>query len=543
MAVRVKKKLGDLLKESGLLNETDIVEALRDKKQGQKLGDTLLEKGMITEQQLLEVLELQLGIPSVSLYRYPVDEKLTDFIPKETAQKRVLMPLNQKENTITVAMNDPMDYYAIDDLELSTGFEIKPVIASKEDILQAINKYYDLKDTEMTGESVISSEDAPAIRIMDQILQTGVDLRASDIHIDPSEVNISVRYRVDGVLRKERVIAKRMQNPLIARTKILANLNITETRLPQDGRIRLAVNDKPIDLRISTLPTVFGEKIVIRILDLSNALKKLSELDFSEENLHNFQQLIAQPSGLVLLTGPTGSGKTSTLYSSINQLNSESVNIVTIEDPVEYQLDGINQVQVRSAIGLTFAAGLRSILRQDPNIIMVGEIRDTETAEIAVRASLTGHMVFSTLHTNSAIAAIPRLFDMDIEPYLVVSSLSGIMAQRLVKRICKDCKESRPVTKMEREIFAKRGQNVEYLMEGKGCNSCKQTGYKGRIAIHELLVIDDTVRHLMMNSDSISEIKDHVKKNGMQFLLDDGLLKVKQGVTTLEEVLRVATED
>lgn len=543
MAVREKKKLGDLLKESGLLDERKIMEALQEKKQGQKLGEFLLEKGFITEHQLLEVLELQLGIPSVSLYRYPIDDQLTEFIPKEIAQKRILMPLNQKENTITVAMNDPMDYYAIDDLELSTGFEIKPVIASKDDILQAINKYYDLKETEITGNETTLPEDAPAIRIMDQILQTGVDLKASDIHIDPSEINISIRYRVDGILRKERIIGKQMQNPLIARTKILANLNITETRLPQDGRIRLAVNDKPIDLRISTLPTVFGEKVVIRILDLSNALKKLSDLDFNEEIHRKFEKLITQPSGLVLLTGPTGSGKTSTLYAAINQLNRESVNIVTIEDPVEYQLDGINQVQVRSTIGLTFATGLRSILRQDPNIIMIGEIRDTETAEIAVRASLTGHMVFSTLHTNSAIAAIPRLFDMDIEPYLVVSSLSGIMAQRLVKRVCKDCKEYRPATKMERDIFLKRNMDVEMIVEGKGCNSCKQTGYKGRIAIHELLVINDKIRQLMMNNSSIAEIKDYMKEESMQFLLDDGLIKVKQGITTLEEVLQVATED
>ncbi|WP_226036525.1 GspE/PulE family protein [Aquibacillus saliphilus] len=544
MAIRNRKrKLGDVLKEAGILTEIQIVEALQQKKDGQKLGDALLDQGFITEQQLLEVLEIHLGINSVSLYRYPVDKSLMNLIPKEVSRKNLLIPLNQYENTITIAMNDPMDYYAIDDLELSTGFEIKPVIASKDDILQAINKYYDQDESDIEGDQDEMEDDAPAIRIMDQILQTGVHLKASDIHIDPSEVSISIRYRVDGVLRIDRTIPKRLQNSLIARTKILSNLNITETRLPQDGRIRLIVDDKPIDLRISTLPTVFGEKIVIRILDLSNIFKSLTDLDFSTETLEKYQREITQPSGLILLTGPTGSGKTSTLYASINKLNRQEVNIITVEDPVEYQLDGINQVQVNSAIGLTFATGLRSILRQDPNIIMVGEIRDRETAEIAIRSALTGHMVFSTLHTNSAVSAIPRLFDMEIEPYLVVSSLSAIMAQRLVKKVCKDCKQTRQATDMEKNLFKKRGIEIEKVSEGPGCNSCKDTGYKGRMAIHELLIIDDSIRQMMMNNSTITDIKNHIKEEGMKFLMDDGLLKVKQGLTTIEEVLRVATEE
>ncbi|QTM99968.1 type II secretion system protein GspE [Sediminibacillus dalangtanensis] len=543
MAIRNKKKLGDLLKEAGVLTETEIVETLEHKKQGQKLGDALLEQGFITEQQLLEVLELQLGIQSVSLYRYPIDQKLTELVPKEMAQRNVLMPLNLRENTMTVAMNDPIDYFSIDDLELSTGFDIKPVIASKDDILQAINKYYDQKDFALEEDDADLADDAPAVRIMDQLLQTGVHLKASDIHLDPAEDSLSVRYRVDGMLHKERTIPKRLQNSLTARMKIMANLNITETRLPQDGRIRVIIDEKPIDLRISILPTVFGEKIVIRILDLSNIVKKLTDLDFSEENYHDYRKLIQQPSGLILLTGPTGSGKTSTLYASINQLNREEVNIITVEDPVEYQLEGINQVQVNAKIGLDFAAGLRSILRQDPNIIMVGEIRDTETAEIAVRSSLTGHMVFSTLHTNSAMAAIPRLFDMKVEPYLVVSSLSGIMAQRLVKKLCKDCKQSRELNNMEKEIFDRHNIAIDKLYEGKGCNSCRQTGYKGRTAIQELLVIDDAIRQMMMENSSMAEMKKYLKQNGMKFLMDDGLEKVKQGTTSLEEVLRVATEE
>ncbi|WP_153464686.1 GspE/PulE family protein [Sediminibacillus terrae] len=543
MAIRNKKKLGDLLKEAGVLTETEIVETLDQKKQGQKLGDALLEHGYITEQQLLEVLELQLGIQSVSLYRYPIDQKLTELVPKEMAQRNVLMPLNLRENTMTVAMNDPIDYFSIDDLELSTGFDIKPVIASKDDILQAINKYYDLEDFTLEEDEADLADDAPAVRLMDQLLQTGVHLKASDIHIDPAEDSLSVRYRVDGVLHKERTIPKRLQNSLTARVKIMANLNITETRLPQDGRIRVIIDEKPIDLRISILPTVFGEKIVIRILDLNNIVKKLNDLDFSEENHHAYNKLIQQPSGLILLTGPTGSGKTSTLYASINQLNREDVNIITVEDPVEYQLEGINQVQVNAKIGLDFAAGLRSILRQDPNIIMVGEIRDTETAEIAVRSSLTGHMVFSTLHTNSAMAAIPRLFDMKVEPYLVVSSLSGIMAQRLVKKLCKNCKRSRELNEMEKEIFQRHNIAIDRIYEGIGCNSCRQTGYKGRTAIQELLVIDDAVRQMMMENSTMSEMKKYLKQRGMKFLMDDGLEKVMQGTTSLEEVLRVATEE
>lgn len=540
MAVRNKRKLGDVLKEEGLITEEEIVDVLVHKKDKQKLGDALVEQGYITEKQLLEVLEIHLKISSVSLYRFPIDEQLIDLIPKEVARENILLPIQQQENILTVAMNDPLDYYAIDDLELATGFEVKPVIATKDDILQAINKFYDMEE-DFAEET--SGEDAPAVRILDQILQTGVMLKASDVHMDPSEGKISVRYRIDGMLRSDRTIPKRIQNALIARVKILANLNITETRMPQDGRIRLFIDAKPIDLRVSTLPTVYGEKVVIRILDLSNIFKKLTELDLNENTLDKYRKVIAQPSGLVLLTGPTGSGKTTTLYGSINELNQEDVNIITVEDPVEYQLEGINQVQVNTTVGLTFAAGLRSILRQDPNIIMVGEIRDRETAEIAIRSSLTGHLVFSTLHTNSAIAAIPRLFDMEIEPYLVVSSLTAVMAQRLVKKVCKDCKQTRVVTEMERDLFAKRNIKIEQVVEGKGCDSCRGTGYRGRMAIHELLVVDDQIKKMMMNQTSMSAIKDYAQTNGMYFLVDDGLLKVKQGHTTVEEVLRVAIED
>ncbi|MFC4386279.1 GspE/PulE family protein [Gracilibacillus marinus] len=541
MALRQKKKLGDVLKEHKLITEEEILTALQNKQTKQKLGDALVEQGFITEKQLMEVLEIHLSIQSVSLYNFPVNVQLVEIVDKQFARDNILIPIQKHENILTVAMNDPLDYYAIDFLELSTGFIIKPVIATKDDILQAINKYYDLDSNFDQTDSV--DEEAPAIRVLDQILQTGVTLKASDIHIDPFETKVSVRYRVDGTLRTEKTLPKNMLNALVARVKILSNLNITETRLPQDGRIRVMIDAKPVDLRISTLPASFGEKIVIRILDLTNIFKTLKELDFSDDTLNKYAQVIKKPSGLILLTGPTGSGKSTTLYGSINELNTEDVNIITIEDPVEYQLEGINQVQVNSTVGLTFAAGLRSILRQDPNIIMVGEIRDRETAEIAIRASLTGHLVFSTLHTNSAIAAIPRLFDMQVEPYLVVSALSAIMAQRLVKKICPDCKQERPVTSLEQDILSRHGITVDHLYEGVGCSSCRQTGYRGRIAIHELLIVDDMIKKMMMNNQDISLIRDYLKENKMCFLLDDGLQKVANGITTIEEVLRVATEE
>ncbi|WP_281975910.1 GspE/PulE family protein [Halobacillus litoralis] len=537
-----RKRLGDLLKEAGIIEEDQVQEALLVKKAEQKLGDVLVEKGFVTEKQLIEVLEFQLGIPHVSLFHFPIDPSVITIVSKEFALRNLLVPIERKGEELTVAMADPMDYFSIDDLKISTGFKISPVIATKNEILQAVNRHYNLNDTEI-DEEVKDAGEAPAIKLVDQLLQAGVQLKSSDIHIDPQESRVLIRYRIDGVLRTERTLPKSYQNSLIARVKIMANLNITETRLPQDGRIKTNVDKAPVDLRISILPTVYGEKVVIRILDLSNALSTIEDLGFNKINAQKYKGLIEQPSGLILITGPTGSGKSSTLYASLNRLNTDDVNIITVEDPVEYQIEGLNQVQVNASIGLTFSKGLRSILRQDPNIVMVGEIRDSETAEIAIRASLTGHLVLSTLHTNSAIATIPRLFDMDIEPYLVVSSLSGIVAQRLVRKICRDCRRASKLTEMERKHFQKRGMEAETIYKGEGCNSCQNTGYRGRMAIQEVLVIDDEIRHMMMNNGSMDQVRRYALKTGMLFLLDDGLLKVKQGMTTLEEVLRVAKVD
>ncbi|MGO4960293.1 GspE/PulE family protein [Jeotgalibaca porci] len=540
MADFKKKKLGDLLKEAGLVTELQIIEAIERKKADQKLGNALVEQGFITEKQLLDVLEIQLKLDSVSLYQYPLDPALADLVTKEFARSKLLLPIKIEGSHLLVAMNDPLDFYAIEELEFATGYVVQPVIATRDDLLQTMNRVYDSKEVNVEH---IEGEDAPAVRIFTQLLETGVTLRASDIHLDQTEHQVTVRYRVDGVLRTDRPLPKSLMNSLIARIKIMAGLNVTETRLPQDGRISTKILGKKTNLRVATLPTVFGEKVVLRILDMSNLFTKVVDIGFEPDVLEDYEALLKQPSGLILLTGPTGSGKTSTLYGSLNELNRPDLNIITVEDPVEYQLEGINQVQVNAQIGLTFAAGLRSILRQDPNVIMVGEIRDGETAENSIRAALTGHLVFSTLHTNSAIEAIPRLMDMGIESYLITSALSGVVAQRLVKTICKDCSYTREATPVEKEIFERRGQTIETITNGEGCDACRQTGYRGRMAIHELLVVDESMKKLMMNNASFQELKNHMIEKNTRLLIDDGLLKVKAGKTTLEEIFRVASLD
>lgn len=548
---QTRKRLGDLLIAEGLITPEQLQSTLEEKAPNQKIGDALLQRGLITDQQLAEVLEVQLGIPHINLMHYPFDTNLFSLISKETARRNLIIPLKKEGNKLFVAMVDPMDFIVMDDLRLSTGFQIETAIATKEGILRAINKYYnvdegleelfdELSPSDRGRDDDINDLDSPIVRLVNQILTNAVLQKASDIHIDPQETKVVVRYRVDGVLRVERVLPRHMRSVLTARVKIMSNLDITEHRIPQDGRIKLNLEFHPIDLRVSTLPTVYGEKIVMRILDMGAALNDLNKIGFNALNLKRFSEMIEQPTGIVLITGPTGSGKSSTLYAALNRLNSEQVNIITIEDPVEYQLEGINQIQVNANVGMTFAAGLRSILRQDPNIIMVGEIRDKETAEIAVRASLTGHLVLSTLHTNDSLGTVTRLIDMGVEPFLIASSLTGIVAQRLVRKVCRDCAEVQDATKREIDIFARRGMKIEKITRGKGCPSCNMTGYKGRIALHEVLVLNDDMRRVIMNDDSFQKLKELAIKNKTIFLIDDGLLKVKQGLTTTEEVLRVA---
>ncbi|WP_198957425.1 GspE/PulE family protein [Paenibacillus selenitireducens] len=549
-----RKRMGDLLVESGLLTNEQLQIALNEKKPTQKLGETLLQLGFITEQRLIEVLEFQLGIPYVSLFKYPIDTKLLSIVSKETAERNKLIPLKRESNKLFVAMADPMDFYAIDDLRLSTGFQIEVSIATKEDIHKAISKYYSLVDNmeDLLGadlkfkekdEDTVTDEDSPVVKLVNQMILAAYQQKASDIHIDPQESDVVIRYRVDGILRTERKFAKQMLSMIVARIKILSNLNITEFRIPQDGRIKINLDSNAIDLRVSTLPTVYGEKVVMRILDIGSSAIDLKRMNFHPTNYERFVRMIEKPTGIVLITGPTGSGKSSTLYSALGQLNSPDVNIITVEDPVEYRLEGVNQVQVNVSTGMTFSKGLRAILRQDPNIVMVGEIRDTETAEIAVRASLTGHLVLSTIHTNDAISTITRLIDMGIEPFLVAASLSGVVSQRLVRRICQECKTLQLPSQRETEIFEKRGLQIEAVARGKGCGACNMTGYKGRIAIHELLVIDDEIRRMIMNNRSMEQIKEIAVMKGTIFLIDDGLIKVKEGYTTTEEVLRVAISE
>lgn len=546
----IRKRLGDILIEQGLLSEEDLQLTLQEKKDDQKLGDALLSRALITEQQLIETLEVQLNIPHVSLFRYPFDPKLFNVVPKEFAKRNSLVPLKVEKDKLYIAMTDPMDFITIDDLRLTTGFQIQPAIASRDDILKTISKYYDEESyDELLGEmpevsqeqkEELNDNDAPIVRLVNQILSSAVSLKASDVHFDPQEGQILVRYRIDGSLRTERTLPKMMQQMVTARIKILANLDITESRIPQDGRIKTTVDFRPIDLRVSSLPTVYGEKIVMRILDLGNNLTDIAKLGFSDLNMKRFMNEIEKPNGIVLISGPTGSGKSSTLYAALSKLNDEAVNIITVEDPVEYQLQGINQIQVNTNVGLTFAAGLRSILRQDPDIVMVGEIRDKETADISIRASLTGHLVLSTIHTNDSIASVTRLMDMGVEPFLVTASLNAVVAQRLVRKVCRDCRELQEPSSREQEIFNKRGLTIDKIARGRGCPQCNMTGYRGRMAIHEVLVVDEAIKEVINRSGTAAEIREIAIKNKTIFLIDDGLMKVQEKLTTTEEILRVA---
>lgn len=546
----MKKRLGDLLVENGIISQEQLEEALvEQRKSKRKLGDLLITQGYVTEQQLIEVLEFQLGIPHVSLFKYQIDPAITQIIPESMAKRYQVLPFMKEGGKLMVAMADPLDYFAIEDLRMSTGFRIEPAISSRDELTRAIARHYGMRDSmsqmlvelpsaEEIEETEITDEDSPIVRLVNQMIQQAVSLRASDIHVDPGENNLSIRYRIDGTLRTERIIPKQMQGFITARLKIMAKLNIAERRLPQDGRIKMQFDYKIVDIRVSSLPTMHGEKIVLRLLDLSSGIKSVDSLGFSDGNSEVFRDMIGKPYGILLITGPTGSGKTTTLYAALSELNTENANIITIEDPVEYQLEGVNQVQVNPAIGLTFAAGLRSILRQDPNIVMVGEIRDSETAEIAVRASLTGHLVLSTLHTNDAVSTISRLRDMGVEPYLISSSLLGVVAQRLVRKICPDCREQHKPTEQESILLRQHGLPEHVIYRGRGCGSCGNTGYRGRIAIHEVLLINDHMRRLITEGATIDELREAAKAQGMVQLMEDGFMKVSKGITSLQEVMR-----
>ncbi|MBH5318234.1 Flp pilus assembly complex ATPase component TadA [Paenibacillus sp. GSMTC-2017] len=546
-----RKRIGDLLLESGVITEEQLKLALEKQRNTKmRLGDTLITMEFITQQQFIEALEFQLGIPHVQLYRYKIDPKIVALISQKLADQHCVIPLRIEGNKLVLAMADPLDYFAIDEIRIATGLRIEPVIASKNELVNAINRYYGLQDTieqitqnlqlrDLDEDTAIKDEDSPVVKTVNGIITQAVQLGASDIHLDPQDSGFRVRYRVDGVIRTERTLPPGMHAIMAARIKIMANMNVAERRLPQDGRVELEVDRRKIDIRVATLPTIHGEKVVIRILDLGHSLADIKKLAFSERNERVFRSCIESAHGVVLITGPTGSGKSTTLYSALAHLNRDDVNIITVEDPVEFQLEGVNQVQVNVNSGLTFARGLRSILRQDPNIIMLGEIRDSETAEIAVRAAMTGHLVLSTLHTNSAVSSISRLIDMGVEPFLISSSVNCIIAQRLLRRICTECSSSYEPNDEEVTILKSNGFGAERLHRGTGCANCGRTGYKGRIAVHEVLNLDSKLRSLVMAKASDHEYDAHAMKQGMIPIMHDAINKAISGFTTLSEVFRV----
>ncbi|MGK0551203.1 GspE/PulE family protein [Enterococcus faecalis] len=492
------------------------------------------------------------GSEPLNLFNIHVDQDVLSLIPRAFAKQYNVFPIEKRGKRLSVAMSDTRDYNTINELRLITGLLIRPIKANGRDIQQLIVRDYPSEINleglqEETESSTVEmdnrSGESPIIKLVNTLLQDAIDRGASDIHFDPQEKYLTVRIRVDGELRKLETLPKNIQAGVISRLKIISSLDITETRVPQDGRAMIKNGRHVVDLRVSVLPVIHGEKIVIRILDRSSGIRKLEDFYFADGMLEEFRRLLRNPHGIILVTGPTGSGKSSTLYAAIQELNQPNVNIITVEDPVEYQLEGINQVAVNSNVGLTFASGLRSILRQDPNIVMVGEIRDGETAEIAIRASMTGHLVISTLHTNDSVSTINRLMDMGVDTFLIANSLEGVLAQRLVRTICSSCKVKEPPTDEERHFLAEIGVEVSQLAKGKGCAKCSYTGYKGRMAVQELLTVTPELRRLITEGANNEELMAHVQAAGMSFLIDDGLSKVLAGYTTIDEVLKVVMQE
>lgn len=549
------KKIEEILIEQGLITQTQLSEALQEQKlTGENLGEILIKKGLISQEELERCLTKQSGIAQFDLSNYIIEPGIVKLIPEEFAQKYKLVPVFLVENTLTVAMSDPSNVFIIDELQRITKLIIEPVLAPELEIKKALDQYY---GGSSTLQEIVSSidksklaegeklgEEAPIIKIVNYLIIQAVQLKASDIHIEPEEKYLAVRYRVDGLLRRQSPLPKDLAGAVISRFKIMAGLDISEKRLPQDGRILMKIGSKDIDFRVSTCPTLHGENVVLRILDKSGLLLGLESLGFASRELMLFQELLRSPYGIILVTGPTGSGKTTTLYSALQILNKEGVNIMTVEDPVEYQFPGIRQVHVNVKAGLTFAAALRSFLRQDPNIIMVGEIRDCETAEIAVQAALTGHLVLSTLHTNDSASAFTRLIDMEVEPFLVSSSILGTLAQRLIRKICEKCKESYyPDDETLRNLGLedKIGKNIQFN-RGRGCKLCNSSGYKGRIGIYELLKVSPAIQGLVLKRSSADAMRAAAVKEGLSTLRTAALEKLVLGLTTPEEVARVTLE-
>ena len=558
----VIKRIGDILIENGMITPDQLSDALDKKLPGERVGQALVRLKYISEGQILKVLEATTGIERVTLAKVDIDETALPLIDEAFARQKKVLPLHvdTAKGVLDIVINDPLDFGVIEDVRIVTGYKPKAFSATIQEIDAAIEKYYgfsrvmnqlgaDGKDkTEIiSGDGdgdVDENDETPIVQLVNQILAAAVYQRASDIHIDPLDTKIIVRYRIDGVLDTVRELPIRIQTQLISRIKVMSGMDITEARIPQDGRIQTIINGKHVDLRISTLPTVRGEKTVMRILDLSGSENHIKDLQLSEEDDKKIRGMISLPNGIILVSGPTGSGKTTTLYACLNELNTPQVNIITVEDPVEIKVEGINQVQTQAEVNMTFASALRAILRQDPNVVMVGEIRDVETANIAVRASLTGHLVLSTIHTNDAVRTVTRLLDMGVEPFQISSSLAGVIAQRLVRRLCDECKYEDQVTTQEKIVFEKYGfKNVTKVFRKKGCASCNNKGYRGRAGVFEILVLDDEMRRLINQNADVLDLQEAARRSGMMTLMQSGLAKILLGVTTFEEVMRVANSD
>lgn len=563
-------RLGEILIKHNLLSEEQLSKALEEQKRGggqTRLGSILIKQNYIKESDLTTFLSKQYGVPLVNLADYEIDPAVARTLPQDVVQKYQMIPLNRAGATLIVAVSDPSNLFAIEDVKFMTGYNVEMVVASESDIKAAIDKHYDqsasledvindfdLEEVEVVGDSddvdVLSleraTEDAPVVKMVNAILQDAINKKASDIHIEPYEKLFRVRYRIDGVLHEMMKPPLKLKNAITSRIKIMAELDIAERRLPQDGRIKIKLGGgRDMDFRVSVLPTLFGEKICLRLLDKSNLQLDMTKLGYEPESLVHFQREIHKPFGMVLVTGPTGSGKTVSLYSALSELNKTTENISTAEDPVEFNFAGINQVQMHEEIGLNFAAALRSFLRQDPDIIMIGEIRDFETAEIAVKAALTGHLVLSTLHTNDAPATISRLLNMGIEPFLVASAVNLITAQRLARRVCNECKEPEdiPVQALIDAGVSPDEAPSFVCLRGKGCPTCNGTGYKGRVGFYQVMPMLDEIRELIMGGANTAEIKRESIRLGIKTMRQSGLTKLKEGVTSFEEVLRVTVSD
>jgi type IV pilus assembly protein PilB len=565
----VNRRLGDLLVADGLLGQEQLQKALVEQKGStEKLGSILIRLGFINEEQLIGFLSRQYGVPSITLSQLEIDLEVLKLVPAAIAKKYEVLPVRRMGNSLALAMADPTNVFALDDISFMTNLQVLPLVASQTAIKKAIDRHYESKteaiasvmqdmSTDLSNVEVVegdeesakidtfelkeSADEAPVVKLVNMVLVDAIQKGASDIHFESYEKVFRIRFRIDGVLHEMLSPPKRLESAILSRLKIMSNLDISERRLPQDGRIKLRYSTREIDFRVSTLPTIFGEKAVLRILDKDALKLDLTQLGFDEWSLEKFTGAIHQPYGMVLITGPTGSGKTTTLYSAIHTINSPEHNIMTAEDPVEYNLKGVNQVQINDGVGRTFAAALRSFLRQDPDVILVGETRDLETAQISIRAALTGHLVFSTLHTNDCPSTIARLLDMGIQPFLVASSLLLLLAQRLGRKICKACKE--PYEGDEESLVpyghVPTGKGKATFYKGKGCPACNFTGMKGRVAIYEVMPISEELRDAILRNAPTAELREVAQSQGMKTLRQSGLLKVLDGTTTIEEVLRV----